>query len=178
VFNPYDRALFLSMRDHRRFLSWDNFRTPYQGLMQSIAIRAISGGLWFPLEHFFRDWLSGAWRGVACCVACCVAWRGVAWRGVAWRGVHVCVRGVRGVVQCGAAWQSVAFALSVHVSCAAGVYMNACVGAVRATVRNCVLCFVLFVWPPGGWTVLAGSAAGILSSAILNPLTAIKYQTW
>jgi len=88
LFNPYDRALFLSVRDHRPFLSRQNFLTPYQGLWQSIGIRAISGGLWFPLEHFFKAYFKD------------------------------------------------------------------------------------------NLSFLAGSAAGICSSAILNPMTAIKYQTW
>ena len=89
LFNPYDRALFLSVRDHRRFLSLKNFTSPFQGMMQSIGIRAISGGMWFPLEHYFRQTMGGGQLGF-----------------------------------------------------------------------------------------LAGSAAGLCSSAVLNPLTAIKYQTW
>jgi hypothetical protein len=53
IFNPYDRALYLSVRDHRPFLSWENFKSPYTGFFQSIGGRALSGGLYFPLEHFF-----------------------------------------------------------------------------------------------------------------------------
>ena len=53
IFNPYDRALYLSVKDHRPFLSWQNWKAPYSGFFQSISSRALSGGLYFPLEHFF-----------------------------------------------------------------------------------------------------------------------------
>lgn len=53
VFNPYDRALYLSVKEHRRFLSFQNWQSPYTGFFQSIGGRALSGGLYFPLEHFF-----------------------------------------------------------------------------------------------------------------------------
>jgi hypothetical protein len=57
IFNPYDRALFLSLRDRRPFLSWDNFKRPYQGFAQGIVGRVVSTGLYFPLEHSFRKHL-------------------------------------------------------------------------------------------------------------------------
>lgn len=99
LFNPYDRALYLTVRQarpllvhsscpcpprfssssniifacpplsadnsHRRplpllqvyhkrpFLTKENFRSPYQGFLQVVWIRAISGGLFYPLEDFF-----------------------------------------------------------------------------------------------------------------------------
>ena len=53
VFNPYDRALYLSVRDHRPFLHRANFVRPYLGFTQSIGGRALAGGLYFPMEHFF-----------------------------------------------------------------------------------------------------------------------------
>lgn len=58
LFNPYDRALYLSVKNKRRFLCSKNFQSPYQGFFQSIAARAFSGGLYFPLEHFFRSLVS------------------------------------------------------------------------------------------------------------------------
>ena len=91
VFNPFDRALFLAVRDHTPFLSKQNFLTPFQGLSQAILVRALSAGLYFPLEHYFLDLLG------------------------------------------------------------------------RDRNRS---------------HFLAGSGAGVFSSAILNPLTALKYQTW
>ena len=91
IFNPFDRALFLAVRDHTPFLSKRNFLTPFQGLSQAILVRALSAGLYFPLEHSFLDLLG------------------------------------------------------------------------REQSR---------------YHFLSGSAAGVLSSAILNPLTALKYQTW
>jgi hypothetical protein len=53
IFNPYDRALYLSVTNHRPFLAWENWRSPYTGFFQSIGGRALSGGLYFPLEHLF-----------------------------------------------------------------------------------------------------------------------------
>jgi len=53
LFNPYDRALYLSVRDHRPFLHSANFQNPYLGFTQSIGGRAIQGGVYFPMEHYF-----------------------------------------------------------------------------------------------------------------------------
>lgn len=51
LLNPYDRALYLSVAKRRPFLHKCNWRHPFQGLGQSIVGRAISTGLWFPLER-------------------------------------------------------------------------------------------------------------------------------
>jgi Mitochondrial carrier protein len=59
LFNPMDRALYLSIKNEVPFLTWANFQHPYQGFLQSLGHRAISGGLYFPLEHFFMNLLSG-----------------------------------------------------------------------------------------------------------------------
>jgi Mitochondrial carrier protein len=53
LFSPYDRALYLSMTNQTPFLTMQNFRNPFVGLSQSIGGRALSGGLYFPLEQFF-----------------------------------------------------------------------------------------------------------------------------
>jgi len=53
VFNPYDRALYLSVKERRSFLSLVNWKSPYNGFLQSLGGRALSGGLYFPLEHMF-----------------------------------------------------------------------------------------------------------------------------
>lgn len=53
LFSPYDRALYLSMTKGTPFLSAENFREPFSGFSQSIGGRALSGGLYFPLEQFF-----------------------------------------------------------------------------------------------------------------------------
>jgi len=63
VFNPWDRALYLSVLHHRRFLHHDNFQEPMRGVLQTIVQKAISGGLYFPLEEIFssciHDYLDG-----------------------------------------------------------------------------------------------------------------------
>mmetsp|Transcript_5172 Transcript_5172/g.7581 ORF Transcript_5172/g.7581 Transcript_5172/m.7581 type:complete len:344 (-) Transcript_5172:472-1503(-) len=57
LFNPYDRALYLSVKQKRSFAHLENFTSPYQGFLQSIVGRAFSGGLFFPLEHFYKSLL-------------------------------------------------------------------------------------------------------------------------
>jgi hypothetical protein len=54
IFNPWDRALYLSVKNHSRFLSFANFRNPYQGFSQSICSRVLSGGSYFPLVDIFE----------------------------------------------------------------------------------------------------------------------------
>mmetsp|Transcript_28904 Transcript_28904/g.43649 ORF Transcript_28904/g.43649 Transcript_28904/m.43649 type:complete len:333 (+) Transcript_28904:424-1422(+) len=56
LFNPIDRALYLSVKEHRPFLSRLNFEAPYRGFFQSLGGRALSGGLFYPLEHFFLSY--------------------------------------------------------------------------------------------------------------------------
>jgi hypothetical protein len=46
VFNPFDRALYLSVKNHRPFLCYENFAQPYSGFLQSVGGRALSGGLY------------------------------------------------------------------------------------------------------------------------------------
>ena len=57
LFNPWDRALYLSVKNNTMFLDRSNFTQPFQGLFQTITQRAISSGLYFPLEEIFRDLL-------------------------------------------------------------------------------------------------------------------------
>jgi hypothetical protein len=42
ISNPYDRALYLSIKHHRRFLSKTNWIQPYKGFLSGIVIRTIS----------------------------------------------------------------------------------------------------------------------------------------
>ena len=41
VFNPDDRALYLSIKDSRPFLSKENWTRPYSGFIQSLGGRAL-----------------------------------------------------------------------------------------------------------------------------------------
>jgi len=54
-FNPWDRALYLSVKDRRPFLHRENWLYPFQGVRQTLFARAISSGLYFPLEQLFLD---------------------------------------------------------------------------------------------------------------------------
>ena len=58
VFNPWDRALYLSVRNNIPFLHRSNFNSPWQGLLQTIFQRAISAGSYFPLEELFANLFS------------------------------------------------------------------------------------------------------------------------
>ena len=53
LFNPWDRALYLSVKERRPFLHHENWRQPYQGFLQAIVVRTLSAGLYFPLEDMF-----------------------------------------------------------------------------------------------------------------------------
>jgi hypothetical protein len=53
LFNPWDRALYLSVKHNKPFLHASNFVQPMQGVTQTIFQRAISAGLYFPLEEIF-----------------------------------------------------------------------------------------------------------------------------
>lgn len=55
LLNPFDRALYLSVKEKRPFLHRQNFTRPYQGFLQSVGGRAVSGGLFFPLESIFQS---------------------------------------------------------------------------------------------------------------------------
>ena len=69
--NPWDRALFLSVLHRRPFLSAKNWSRPYQGVGQTLIQRALSSGLYFPLEDrmtvvFEDNTVAGLAAGVLC----------------------------------------------------------------------------------------------------------------
>uniref|UniRef100_A0A7S1N8P5 Mitochondrial carrier protein n=1 Tax=Eutreptiella gymnastica TaxID=73025 RepID=A0A7S1N8P5_9EUGL len=53
AFNPWDRALYLSVLHRRSFFVWSNWDRPFQGFLQAIAHRIMSGGCYFMLEDLF-----------------------------------------------------------------------------------------------------------------------------
>jgi hypothetical protein len=55
VFNPWDRALYLSVKEQRPFLDRRNFKRPFQGFFQSMFHRTLSGGIYFPLYDIFEN---------------------------------------------------------------------------------------------------------------------------
>lgn len=63
VFNPWDRALYLSVKNERAFLHSENFRNPMAGVTQTVVQRAISAGLYFPLEDIFYSLLLIKYNG-------------------------------------------------------------------------------------------------------------------
>lgn len=50
LLNPYDQALYLSITKNRPFFSWENFKNPYHGFMQTVLQRAISNGSYYILQ--------------------------------------------------------------------------------------------------------------------------------
>mmetsp|Transcript_20133 Transcript_20133/g.77071 ORF Transcript_20133/g.77071 Transcript_20133/m.77071 type:complete len:272 (+) Transcript_20133:103-918(+) len=50
LLNPWDRALYLSVKDSTRFLNPSNWKAPYHGFSQAVVGRAISGGLYYVLQ--------------------------------------------------------------------------------------------------------------------------------
>lgn len=58
LFNPWDRALYLSVKEARPFLTGLNFKEPFAGVTQTVVQRAISAGLYFPLEEIFTHLLT------------------------------------------------------------------------------------------------------------------------
>ena len=57
LFNPWDRALYLSVRDRKPFLSRENFRNPYQGFSQAIVQRAFLNGIYYIAQGQLRSHL-------------------------------------------------------------------------------------------------------------------------
>jgi hypothetical protein len=57
AFNPWDRALYLSVINNRPFLHPQNFVHPFSGVIQTITQRGLSAGLYFPLEEIYRDYV-------------------------------------------------------------------------------------------------------------------------
>jgi hypothetical protein len=57
LFNPWDRALYLSVVNKRPFLSFENFTNPYHGLSQAVVQRAFLGGLYFVIQGQLKSYL-------------------------------------------------------------------------------------------------------------------------
>jgi hypothetical protein len=58
IFNPWDRALYLSVWRDRPFLDARNWKKPYKGFNQAVFHRTLSGGLYFPLYDIYHDPIS------------------------------------------------------------------------------------------------------------------------
>ena len=59
LFNPWDRALYLSVKHDRPFLRWANFDSPFGGVLQTVMQRALSAGLYFPMEEISYEVIKG-----------------------------------------------------------------------------------------------------------------------
>ena len=65
IFNPWDRALYLSVLHSRPFLDRANFVAPYTGFYQALFHRTLSGGLYFPLYDYFIPAYAAAFTAYA-----------------------------------------------------------------------------------------------------------------
>lgn len=50
LFNPWDRALYLSVKNNKPFLSIENFIAPYQGFSQAVVQRAFLGSIYYIMQ--------------------------------------------------------------------------------------------------------------------------------
>ena len=57
LFNPWDRALYLSVKNNKPFLSLDNFRNPYQGFSQAVFQRAFLGSVYYIMQGELKRYL-------------------------------------------------------------------------------------------------------------------------
>lgn len=55
LWNPFDRALYLSVTTRRPFLNIENFRQPFQGFGQVAVFRIFAQGLYFGLQGTFQE---------------------------------------------------------------------------------------------------------------------------
>lgn len=49
------------LQDTRPFLDLRNFHNPMKGMMQTLVQRAISSGMYFPLEDIFKSSIQARW---------------------------------------------------------------------------------------------------------------------
>jgi hypothetical protein len=58
LFNPWDRAVFLSVKHNRSFLRWDNFSKPYHGALQALVQRTFMGSGYYVAQAQIRNVLT------------------------------------------------------------------------------------------------------------------------
>lgn len=66
LFNPCDRALYLSIKEKRAFLDSHNWKNPYQGFSNSIISKSLSCGSYFWLINYFADITNNAFIAGVC----------------------------------------------------------------------------------------------------------------
>ena len=57
LFNPWDRALYLSVKNNIPFISWNNFTSPYQGFSQAIVQRAFLNSIYFVMQSEMKYYM-------------------------------------------------------------------------------------------------------------------------
>lgn len=55
IYNPYDKALFLSIDKSRNFFDKHNWINPFRGLTQSIFHRTLTGGIYFSIQSALNE---------------------------------------------------------------------------------------------------------------------------
>jgi hypothetical protein len=64
LFNPWDKALFLSIQSRQPFLSRVHFVAPYQGVSQAIVQRAFLGSIYYISQGQLREHLQPQLRNI------------------------------------------------------------------------------------------------------------------
>jgi Mitochondrial carrier protein len=166
VFNPYDRALYLSVQHKRAFLCPANFANPYQGFSQSIVLRMVSSGLYFPLEGklvIITDDLCASPK------------------------LRV-LRSICSVLQCRCMLHTHR-PLCIGRCSIVAAHMHALISHLYRVLCfecACITAAEIFM-PPAQRFVpdnqrlahfLAGTGAGAVNAIVMNPATAVKYAMW
>lgn len=60
LYNPYDRALYLSIKHSIKFLDRRNWSHPFQGLNSSLFHRTMSGGLYFSVQSIISRYTNNS----------------------------------------------------------------------------------------------------------------------
>jgi hypothetical protein len=57
LFNPWDRALYLSVKNQKPFLSVENFTSPYHGFAQAVMQRAFLGSAYYIMQAEMKSYM-------------------------------------------------------------------------------------------------------------------------
>lgn len=59
TFTPYDKALYVSIKNKTSFFSAENWRHPFKGITNILAYRVLNNGVYYHLMDEFKDMTSG-----------------------------------------------------------------------------------------------------------------------
>ena len=71
LLNPLDRALFVALIEQRGVMHVANWAAPYQGVLQAISQRTLSGSLYYVLQDSLRPYCTPVSGACHVCDGCC-----------------------------------------------------------------------------------------------------------